>query len=78
MSKKCLRLYGLATNLEVTVAHVLNSNWEGVKFRRTLRGELLDSWLKIKNKCRDVVLTVLLNLGFFSQFSVYYVESYPG
>lgn len=73
------RLYNVNMSFNISPASVLNSRWVSIKFKRTLRGFLLDSQLRLQEICKDVVLNEekdtcrwnLTGLGNFSVKSMY-------
>ena len=57
LSRKFPRLYNLVCKPGITVAKVFAEGWGGVRFRRTLVGEMADLWLEVQLMCGDIVLT---------------------
>lgn len=49
-------IYNVTTSFNISVADIFNSGWEMINFRRALRGPLLDSWVKLQDYCKNVVL----------------------
>jgi hypothetical protein len=56
LSETFPNLYAICVSRDVTVAEVINSNCEVLKFRRTLVGDNLQLWLQLQDICRGTVL----------------------